>query len=139
MLLRCWQGLHCETQLKSLWLWLLQLYTGALSQAGGRLRDAAMVLPGPEGVGRWRQLHGQLVARRNRLVSQLADAYQVSSWEVNGLGCFIFLCTMFLDDVATGSCMRSKWQGATGRCLSGEQRWFIHLLTLMLCEGWQRV
>jgi hypothetical protein len=51
---------------------------GALAAAGGRLRDAAAVLAGHEGQGRWRQLHALLVARRNRLVSQLADAYQVS-------------------------------------------------------------
>jgi hypothetical protein len=54
------------------------MFAGALSQAGSRLHDAAAVLSGPQGMGRWRLLHAQLVARRNRLVSQLADAYQVS-------------------------------------------------------------
>jgi hypothetical protein len=35
------------------------------------------VLEGPEGLGRWVELHGQLVARRNRLVAQLGEAFQV--------------------------------------------------------------
>lgn len=51
--------------------------TGALSKAVSRLNDAAGVLAGSEGVGKWKDLHGQLVARRNRLVSQLAVVYQV--------------------------------------------------------------
>lgn len=57
----------------------LALTTAALSKAVRRLNDAAGVLAGSEGVGRWKELHGQLVARRNRLVSQLAVVYQVGA------------------------------------------------------------
>lgn len=52
-------------------------YAGALAQASDRLRDASAVLEGGEGLGRWKQLHGQLVARRNRLVARLGEAFQV--------------------------------------------------------------
>lgn len=53
------------------------LCAGALAIASDRLRDASSVLEGHEGLGRWQELHGQLVARRNRLVAQLGDAFQV--------------------------------------------------------------
>lgn len=35
------------------------------------------MLEGSEGLGCWKELHAQLVARRNRLVAQLGEAFQV--------------------------------------------------------------
>lgn len=72
----------------------------ALTQASKRLCDATTVLEGPEGLGRWKALHAQLVARRNRLVSALGEAFQVRRnqskvvrwWDVAGLWCRCFNC-----------------------------------------------
>jgi hypothetical protein len=44
-----------------------------------RLRDASAVLEGGGGLGHWKELHGQLVARRNRLVAQLGEAFKVTA------------------------------------------------------------
>lgn len=57
---------------------------GALAHASDRLRDASAVLEGGEGLGRWKQLHGQLVARRNRLVAELGEAFEVRLEQVRG-------------------------------------------------------
>lgn len=54
------------------------LRVGALLRGARRLLEAAAVLAGTSGTGRWQQLHRQLAARRNRLVGQLAEAFQVS-------------------------------------------------------------
>lgn len=58
-------------------LFLMSCNAVALAAASGRLRDASGVLEGPEGLGRWAGLHGQLVARRNRVVAQLGEAFKV--------------------------------------------------------------
>lgn len=36
------------------------------------------MLEGGEGLGQWKHLHAQLVARRNKLVAQLGTAFQVT-------------------------------------------------------------
>jgi hypothetical protein len=66
---------------------MLEVACTALAAAVGevkggqtRLRQAEAVLAGPEGLGRWRELHQQLVMRRCHLVSRLAVAYQVGQW-----------------------------------------------------------
>lgn len=48
-----------------------------------RCSDAEQHLGGPDGVGRWNGLLAATIARRNRLVSDLAAAYQVR-WTCRG-------------------------------------------------------
>jgi hypothetical protein len=90
-----------------------KMSAGALSQAGSRLHDAAAVLSGAQGVGRWRLLHAQLVARRNRLVSQLADAYQVTCCVIYGVS---WVCVMLCD---AGGC--AAGMKAAAACSAGSQ------------------
>ena len=51
--------------------------TEALLRAHARLQDAHSVLAGPDGRGRWREVHAALVARRNRLVTELGDVFRL--------------------------------------------------------------
>lgn len=51
------------------------------------------MLEGPEGLGQWKQLHAHLVARRNKLVVQLGQAFQVR------LGVFVFVWVIWTNSL----------------------------------------
>ncbi|GBF94205.1 hypothetical protein Rsub_06475 [Raphidocelis subcapitata] len=57
----------------------------ALLRAHSRLRDAHSVLAGPGGRGRWREVHAALVARRNRLVTELGEVFRLGPAPVSQL------------------------------------------------------
>ena len=52
-------------------------HVASAQAAQQRLREACTALDGAEGRGRWKAVQGHLVARRDRLVSELAAVYEV--------------------------------------------------------------
>jgi hypothetical protein len=89
-----------------------------------RLRQAEEVLAGPEGLGRWRELHQQLVMRRCHLVSRLAVAYQVGP--VAATAGLVVLADVQLDG----------HERAPGACVAECHAAHHHMVHALLLSSW---